>query len=273
MINFHSNKNTATYIGELNMNDVESTESYAFAIEALLQEYLPHVRNNQEGFCTHEIIIRFHDGRIPDGFFWEKAIFQYGLLDLAIQYLSGLIQIAKQGRPVWLDEENPAARNVALNLALYSKDYVPRYTEYLEWHDMDHEVYEHQDIDEIMGKYGWCEETLEVAALRAGIACGQKGMEQFEKLATESKLKEFLCNHGLMDDFIFQLFLQKYLQHYKDEMKRSPGWLWLLEYTLDSLSDLLEVLVEQEEEKAERYAKAKAIAEEYYRANQLEGDR
>ena len=134
---------------------------------------------------------------------------------------------------------------------------------------MDHEVNEYQDIEEIIAEYGWCEETLELTALRAGIACGQKGIEQFEKLATEKKLKEFLCNHGLMDYFIFQLFLQKYLQHYKNEKKRSPGWFWPLEYTLDSLSDLLEVLVEQEEEKAERYEKAKAIAEEYYRANSL----
>jgi hypothetical protein len=268
VINFRCNKNTVTHIGELNIFDVESAESYKVTIEALMNEYLPYVLKNQEGFYTHEIIIRFQDAQVPDNVFWKKAVFEFGLLDLAEKYLSGLIQIAKWGKPVWLDEENPAARNVALNLALYSKEYVPRYTEYLEWHDMDHEVYEYQDIDEIMVKYGWCEETLDLAALRAGIACGQKGMEQFEELVTEKKLKEYLCNHGLMDSFIFQLFLQKYLRHYKDEMKRSPGWLWLLEYTLDSLSDLLEVLVEQEEEKAERYEKGKVIAEEYYRANQ-----
>ena len=60
VLKFRCNKNTATHIGELNINDVESTESYAFAIEALLHEYLPHVLNNQEGFYTHEMRVQIN---------------------------------------------------------------------------------------------------------------------------------------------------------------------------------------------------------------------
>ncbi|MFT9846417.1 hypothetical protein [Aneurinibacillus sp. REN35] len=254
---------TGTHTAALHIENQEHADAYAQAIDMLINEYIPYVTNHAEEYGTFPLDISFHGTCIAEREFWRTAIFVYGLTEPAAHYADALIQLSRNGHPVWLDEENPAARNPAFHLAAYESTYLPLYTRYITWHDMEHEVFEAKDMYDIITQYGWCDETLDIAAVRAGIACGQHGLEQFAAFTTDMHLRDYLLEHNLVRHFILERFLVKYLHHYGEIMKADPGVHWPLAYALDSLADLTEALVEGGVE-SDLYQEGAAIIEQYY---------
>jgi hypothetical protein len=267
IIHFTSDEKTNCYAAVMRLQGDVSAQLYLDGIQALRNEFLPYVRQTLKSMYQLDIIV--HDEEITEEEFWRRAILTYGLIEPAIHYQNEVVLHSQSHRPIWLDEENPAAHQVSLELAKHSHSFVPLYTAYLQWHDMDHEVAEAEDIEALIDRYGWSEQTLDLAAMRIGIACGQEGRWQFEKLVKDKGLRAYLEENDLLEPFIYQRFLEKYLDHYGDLMKSTPHFHWPLSYCLDSVSDLLEELMD--EEAAEPiYAKCQAIAEAYYEKHGFE---
>jgi hypothetical protein len=253
--------------GKIIINQVESREAFLTVINVLLDEYIPYVIKNIDKSCGNSILeieIYFNNRHISQGFFWEKAIKYYCLDELSSIYLTKLIQISKEYKVIWLNEEESIARYVAVNLCEYSNKYIPLFNQYIEWHDMDHEVNEFADIDNIISKNKWCNGTLELIAIRAGISVGQNGIEQFENCVFEKGLRDYLREKHKLEEFIYNLFLSRYLEHYGYLMKKSLHWVWPLDYVYDSINEICEILIDDEEERNEIIKKCRSISEIYY---------
>lgn len=258
--------------GKIVINEVESREAYITAIQVLLDEYIPYVVKSINEKCGNSILpveIYFSGKRVKESDFWIKSIKYYDLDELSSRYLIKLIEISKELKTIWADEENSAARYVAISLGNYSEKYLPLFNKYVEWHDMDHEVNEFDDIENIISKFEWCKGTIELVAIRAGIAVGQNGIEQFEKCIIEKGLKDYLQKNNSLEDFIYNLFLNKYLEHYGYLMKKSLSWVWPLSYVFDSIDEIVEMLIEDEKERDRVVDKCKKIARNYYKENSI----
>ena len=146
----------------------------------------------------------------------------------------------------WRDSETPVGTTIAASLALLDKKYIQNYMEFLRTNDMDHEVDQYGYINDVINKYGFCEETLALALTRAGSACGQHGSEQFEEI----------LNQGFLDDIgsDFDLFLNRL----SDEHQYEELWFLDLDYEefwnpgdmeTDWIDTILDVLDEHQKEK------------------------
>ncbi|MBW1294536.1 hypothetical protein [Aquimarina litoralis] len=152
----------------------------------------------------------------------------------------------------WRDSETPAGSTIASSLALIQKKYVYKYIDFLRTNDMDHEVDQYGDINNIIEKYGVCEETLCLAIARTCSACGQHGSEQFEEMLNEGFLDYIQSN--------FDLFLEKL----EDEHKFKEIWFMDLDYEefwnpgnmeTDWIDTILERLDENQTEKLRLFFK------------------
>lgn len=266
-LNFAFEEKYRSHTVTLNIEETATPDTYSHAIEKLIHDFIPYIGKTQNDMYSLEIIVAGEE--ISEPTFWEKAILDFRLEDLAIRYHKALIHLVKSSKPVWLDEENPAGRSAAFYLSKLSVANLPYYTEYIKWHDMDHEVSEYQDIEELIKMYGWCPETLELAAVRGGIGCGQEGLWQFDSFVKEMGLREYLLENNLLDHFVFAVFLENYLKHYGEIMKNNRHFHWPLSYCLDFVSDILADLIEDEDVAGEYFAKCRSIAENYYAEHKL----
>ncbi|MHA7058024.1 hypothetical protein ACWGOQ_0012440 [Aquimarina sp. M1] len=146
----------------------------------------------------------------------------------------------------WRDSETPVGTTIATLLALSDIQYIQNYIDFLRTNDMDHEVDQYGDISNIINKYGICKETLSLALVRAGSACGQHGSEQFEELLDQGFLEYIQSN--------FDLFLKKLDQEHEFDQ------LWFLDLDYEEfwnpgdmetewIDTILDVLDEEQKEK------------------------
>ncbi len=119
-----------------------------------------------------------------DAVFFEKAIKVAGAAEKIAQVISNL-----KAHDLYIDDETPAGTYAALALVHKDKKWIPNYINFLRSCDLDHEVEQSADIQKVIEKHGWCEETCRLAIARLVSCGGQFGEEQF---------KEFLKN-GLND--------------------------------------------------------------------------
>ncbi|AFC28245.1 hypothetical protein PM3016_1317 [Paenibacillus mucilaginosus 3016] len=265
-LTFVYDENHRSHTAELSLHGELEAGLFQQGIEALIDEFIAYIQRTGEDVYHLEILI--NGEVVEESAFWEEAIHRFGLVDLSAAYLNELLYRAKSVRPIWLDEEKPAARQAALCLARHCAAYIPYYIRYINWHDMDYEVHEYKDIDELIKRYGWRRETLQLAASRAGVACGQQGIWQFEELASGGGLRSYLEEHHLLHGFLFELFLEPYLLHYAEVLQRSAHLHWPLEYVLDTCSDVLGALAEPDSASA-LLDQCEARARNFYEEHQL----
>jgi hypothetical protein len=99
--------------------------------------------------------------------------------------------VGAHGSSMWSDDETPSGTHAIVPLVMYDRKWIPAYVAYLRFNDLDHEVDQAGDIAKIVEKYGWAEDTCELAVARRVSCCGQAGGEQFEELL-ESGLSGYL---------------------------------------------------------------------------------
>lgn len=71
---------------------------------------------------------------------------------LMVEVVEAIIEF-NANEPLWEDEDEHAGAHFARELALYSREYIGLYTEYLASNDLNHEVYQSQDIQAIARKW------------------------------------------------------------------------------------------------------------------------
>jgi hypothetical protein len=104
-----------------------------------------------------------------------KAAIQYPELhDLMCELVEMVTCSNFREKTIWDEDEEHVGGAIARELALYNKANVALYAKFLSSNDLNHEVYQEQDIDEIMSKWGVCRETYPLAVVR-WLAPGQHG--------------------------------------------------------------------------------------------------
>ena len=109
--------------------------------------------------------------------------------DLAAKYANAIGYISSYGEILGTYE--------AKQLALKDKKYIPNFINILSEIDLDHEVQEPEFIEEVLDRWKWCEETLELAVGRCTYLSGQQAADQIAPYA------------GSMDEKTFNRFLEK----------------------------------------------------------------
>lgn len=141
----------------------------------------------------------------------EKTLFnevsKYSALTSAtITYLQATDHGEYDSR-IWEDCENPLGTRAILSLVTKDKKWMPEYIYFLRTCDLDHEVNQGGDIEELIEKYRWNEETCTLAIARLITCCGQHGSEQFEDFLEDG-----------FSDYIQEnkpLFLEKLIEEFK----------------------------------------------------------
>lgn len=152
--------------------------------------------------ASQDVITCFED---ENSLFEEVAKFD-SLTQQIVEYTKVTDNGAYNSR-IWEDDESPLGNEAILALVAKDKKWVPEYIQFLRTCDLDHEVNQWGNIEEIIGRYNWCEETASLAIARLLSCCGQHGDEQF---------KEFL--KGELSTFIKRnatLFIEKIITEIK----------------------------------------------------------
>lgn len=262
-------KDNYEHKAKLSINN-ESKEDFELAIKTLLDKFVEYIKNHvNNDSSTYTLFFCVNGVTKSEEDFWHQVIHEYKLEGLAKQYFNKLLTVIKTYKPVWSDEENSLIRKVVLSLAHYSPKNLELYNDFNKWHDMDHEVNEYEDIEMLIDTYGLCEGTLEIISTRAGIACGQHGLEQLEYCIKKKGLKHYLSHYADLEDFIFRLFLEKYLEFYMNKMKKEHSWIWPLKYSNEAFSDFIDLIIEDEQVSSKYVNKGHDIIIRCYKENQL----
>lgn len=102
---------------------------------------------------------------------------------------------------IWADSETPAGTAAILALVMRDHRWIPAYVDFLRTCDLDHEVDQWGDMDGIIAKYGWQEDTCALAAARVVSCHGQHGEEQLSSWL-ETGLRDYLDTAGGRTTFL-----------------------------------------------------------------------
>ncbi|MHA7060020.1 hypothetical protein ACWGOQ_0022525 [Aquimarina sp. M1] len=127
------------------------------------------------------------------------------LIPIVEKYIQKIIQKGN-AHYLWSNDENPVGLQATFSLAFVDKAYLELYQQLLMHLDMDHEVYQADQISVLAQKWGDTTEFLSLLAARCTSICGQHGSEQFEYLIEEDYIPELLSNSEKKQAFIQLLF-------------------------------------------------------------------
>lgn len=130
--------------------------------------------------------------------FYGSALQQAEYQESILSYVRKIIEHNRNGSILWSSEEEHAGTHAAMALALFDKRYISDYIDFLRTNDLDHEVYQSDDIRELIERWGWCEETLSLAAARS--FRGQFGPDQLGEILSEG-LEEYLTETDSIASF------------------------------------------------------------------------
>lgn len=114
-------------------------------------------------------------------------------------------------RVLWEDDQEQAGSAFARELAFANKTDVVLYARHLATNDLDHEVYQIEDLQDIITKWGFCKEVYAAMAARIG---GQHGEEFYEEYLDE--LQQKLEDPKERDDYI-EMLARMYIERWKGE--------------------------------------------------------
>lgn len=118
--------------------------------------------------------------------FWRSLLALPGFSERLEAWLDDCAELQQFARPftvatggVWENEQSQFPEAALSTFAKADVRFVPRYTQFLQIWDMDHEVHQSQTIAELFEIHGACPETLELLEVKLTNAQGQHGTEQF----------------------------------------------------------------------------------------------
>ncbi|MFV0393528.1 MAG: hypothetical protein ACK5LC_03890 [Coprobacillaceae bacterium] len=143
-----------------------------------------------------------------------KAIQYPQLHDLMVQIVERITCIAGQDNieQLWENDEEQAGGAFARELALYDKKYIPLYLKYIKTNDLDHEVYQLNDMLDIFEK--WNGEALIIPLL---IYRGEHGQHSvmYEEIANGIEWREENKEEYLKETI--QCFKEEYMFDYIED--------------------------------------------------------
>ncbi|WP_078130461.1 tetratricopeptide repeat protein [Leptospira alexanderi] len=134
--------------------------------------------------------------------FYNEAVQYPEFHPLILKYINKIIDYNILYSVLWSCEEEHAGTHAIMALALFDKKYIGDYINFLRSNDLNYEVYQSDDINALVQKWGWCQETLSLMAARC--FRGQFGGDQFEEMM-ETGLSEFLNLPDKKDYFLLRL--------------------------------------------------------------------
>lgn len=172
------------------------------------------------------------------------AVMQYPQLhDLARALIDKLTGYNSENRPMWAGDEEHAGAGLARELALAYAGDVERYARYVVTNDLNHEVYQADDIDAILKKWGVGSQTYLLMVAR-WFAPGQHADEQLEEYYEE--MQEVFEDPAERDAFLgacARWFLEDWLGYQKVEHKKEE-----LNQLFSELFDEVQYFEEYEQE-------------------------
>lgn len=161
----------------------------------------------------HFISLRFVNESEEEIEFWDALCKKPKAFPAAEKYLKQCIKIVKKDPyNTWEADEIPLAGKTAYQLAMADKRFIPYYSELLGHWDMDHEVYQGGHINEMIDKYGWCQEVESLLIARASVGAGQHGTQQIRDN------EEFIRAHNspLVESAFFQKLVKQMLKFWRE---------------------------------------------------------
>jgi len=149
-----------------NIDTKEGVEVTINNIMAALADYM--LTADEYDYFEQEFNI---DGEVIDSYeecIWEKLVAQKDSYEIIEKYLTYVEHIMKiRSSEIWEDDECPLAEKAALYASLADKKFIPFYTKFLQIWDMEHEVYQEEDLEAIVEKHGWCSEIEDLIISRS----------------------------------------------------------------------------------------------------------
>lgn len=145
-------------------------------------------------------------GRVEESAFLEQATEYFWLDELLQDYIDATLD--HRGRRLWMNEEVPSGSPAARALALRNRGHLATYEAFLRTNDMNHEVYQHEDLQALVERWGWCEALYPLVAARALTLGGQHGDEQLSMWIEEEGLGEHLAEEEARRAFIDALRIE-----------------------------------------------------------------
>jgi len=107
-----------------------------------------------------------NDFRSDEDVVAREAIKHAELHELMAQIVEKITELNFEIGEIWENEEEHAGAHIARELALHDKKYLPLYVKYIHSNDLNHEVYQTEDITDVIYEWGWCPETYLLFAAR-----------------------------------------------------------------------------------------------------------
>ncbi|EMM71760.1 tetratricopeptide repeat protein [Leptospira weilii] len=175
-------------------------------IETILKEIFDNfITESEIKFIDWDDSIKDDERERPfdsERIFYNEAVQYSEFHPLILKYVNKIIDHNLQYSILWSCEEEHAGTHAIMALALSEKKYIGDYINFLRSNDLNHEVYQSDDINALVQKWGWCEETLSLMAARC--FRGQFGSDQFDEMM-ETGLSEFLDFPDKKDYFLLRL--------------------------------------------------------------------
>lgn len=90
-----------------------------------------------------------------------------------------LTKFGEENDAIWGSDESVAGSSLARELAMVDKKYIPLNYRFLLTNDMNHEVYQNDDVWFVCKKWDFAPETYPLIVFRAGCSCGGQHPENF----------------------------------------------------------------------------------------------
>ena len=141
----------------------------------------------------------------------------------------------------WADEETPTGAAAILAVALSDPARTPDYLRYLRSCDLDHEVYQAEELDALVAAHGWTPATIPLAAARIAGCAGQIGDAQFREWQESGGLAEYLASPAGHAAFVAALRVEVSVRDGANVFQRLPERAFddRLGFLLDDLAEVL----------------------------------
>ncbi len=226
---------------------VEDLKTILSSINSTLSSF----KENDELYEFNYILkIVYNDEMVMQVIEGEYALFQEvvkheELFDETISY----INTAAKGRynnRIWEDSETPLGNGAILNFVEKNIRYIDTYIDFLRTCDLDHEVSQWGDIDTIVKKYGFNEETVKLGIARLMSCAGQHGDEQFE-IFLEEGLTDYISENKstfltlFVEETTYSLYHNNYYYNYLEAPKTE-----FVEDVLESIIIVTDILEDED---------------------------
>lgn len=169
-----------------------------------------------------------------------EAIRYAELHKLMEQIVMKITEYGEGGRfaQIWENEEVQAGGAFARELAMYDKKYIPLYCRYIRTNDLDHEVYQLDDMLAILEKWDYSVETMPVLFYRQDNGqCGGIYGRNICKTADE-----------------IEAYLDSFITYTKEEWEFDPNDKECIRETAKWLEPIFSEVLELTEEEIEKFA-------------------